>query len=234
ILPAAQAVPALELEQIDETAIQPALIALASQGFDLSREVPIRGRLLQIAHNDRADQDIVLVLVLHHIACDGTSLAPLVKDVTTAYAARAFDTTPNWQPLQVHYADYAMWQRELLGDETDPASLSAEQSRYWVNQLAGTPEMLELPTDRPRPVTASGLGDNVEFDIPADILDRLHHIARDRNATLFMVIHTALAIVLARLSNSDDICIGTQIAGRGEEALDDLVGMFGNTLALRT
>ncbi|MFH5232129.1 amino acid adenylation domain-containing protein [Antrihabitans sp. NCIMB 15450] len=234
VLTAAQAVPALELEQIDETAIQPALIALASQGFDLSREVPIRGRLLQIADNDRADQDVVLVLVLHHIACDGTSLAPLVKDVTIAYAARAFDTTPSWQPLQVQYADYAMWQRELLGEETDPASLSAEQSRYWVGQLAGTPEMLELPTDRPRPVAASGLGDNVEFDIPADILDRLHHIARDRNATLFMVIHAALAIVLARLSNSDDICIGTQIAGRGEEALDDLVGMFGNTLALRT
>ncbi|WP_187776384.1 non-ribosomal peptide synthetase [Antrihabitans cavernicola] len=229
ILAASAAVPRLDVERIDESALQNELLGVASSGFDLSKEVPLRGKLLQLG-----EHDVVLVLIFHHIACDGTSLAPLVRDVLTAYVARAASAPPAWAPLPVRYADFAVWQRELLGDESDQGSLSAEQIRYWVQQLTGLPEMLALPFDRPRPARPSGIGANVEFEIPVDILDGLHRIAREHNATLFMTVHAALAIVLARLSNSDDIAIGTQIAGRGEEALDDLVGMFGNTLALRT
>ncbi len=134
----------------------------------------------------------------------------------------------------MQYADYALWQQKLLGSEDDPQSLLARQLAYWTDTLADLPDLVELPTDRPRPPVQSSQGATVPIALDAELADRVEQFIRERGITLFMLAHAAVAVLLARWSGSSDIPIGTQIAGRGEEALDDLVGMFGNTLVLRT
>ncbi|MBF6327865.1 amino acid adenylation domain-containing protein [Nocardia transvalensis] len=229
VLAVTQAVPALVPEPIAADDLQRRLLAGAAAGFDLRADLPLRATLFRLA-----DEDHVLAVVAHHIACDGTSLAPLARDVVLAYQARAAGAVPDWAPLAVEYADYVLWQQDLLGDESDDGSVAATQARYWQRQLAGVPELLELPSDRPRPAVPSGRGATAEFRVDADTVAGLRRIADAHNASLFMVVQAALAVLLARLSGSEDITIGTQISGRGERALDDLVGMFGNTLVLRT
>ncbi|WP_234293489.1 condensation domain-containing protein, partial [Nocardia jinanensis] len=173
-------------------------------------------------------------MVVHHIAADGSSIGPLTRDVMTAYAARSAGEAPGWAALPVQYADYSIWQRALLGDESDPESLATKQVGYWRSMLAGVPDQLDLPTDRPRPAAQSFAGGRVEVVIDSNIHAGLLRVAQQRNATLFMVVHSALAVLLSRLSASDDITVGTPVAGRGEQALDDLIGMFVNTLVFRT
>ncbi|WP_374211152.1 amino acid adenylation domain-containing protein [Nocardia sp. CDC159] len=205
---------------------------LAATPFDVTAEVPLRVRLLRIS--DVATPEYVLAVVVHHIAADGSSMGPLVRDVMTAYAARTAGEAPGWAPLRVQYADYALWQRAVLGDENDPDSIAAQQISYWRRELAGLPDLLELPTDRPRPAVATLAGGRVPFAVDADTHAGLVTLAREHGATVFMVVHTALAVLLARLSGSDDIAIGTPVAGRGEAELDDLIGMFVNTVVFRT
>src|SRR5690606_146545 len=113
-------------------------------------------------------------------------------------------------------------------------SLVATQTEYWRGALAGLPEELPLPADRPRPATASYRGETFAIDLPADLHAALERVAAEHNATLFMVVHAALAVLLARLSGTTDIAVGTPVAGRGEAELDELIGMFVNTLVLRT
>uniref|UniRef100_UPI001359D0D5 condensation domain-containing protein n=1 Tax=Nocardia sp. CY41 TaxID=2608686 RepID=UPI001359D0D5 len=139
-----------------------------------------------------------------------------------------------WPALEVQYADYTLWQREILGEESDPGSVLAAQVGFWRQVLAGLPEQLELPADRARPAVASYRGATLGFEVDAEVHAGLSRVAHEHNATVFMVVHAALAVLLARLSNSRDIAIGTPVAGRGEAALDDLIGMFVNTLVLRT
>ncbi|MGH8883122.1 MAG: condensation domain-containing protein, partial [Stackebrandtia sp.] len=172
--------------------------------------------------------------VVHHIAGDGSSLGPLAHDMTLAYSARLHGDTPRRRPLPVQYADYAIWQRAVLGDDNDPQSVLRTQIDYWTTQLADAPALLALPADRPRPPAQSYAGATVDLAVDAELHARLQRLARDHNTTLFMVLHAALAAVLARLAGTDDITIGTPYAGRGEPELDDLVGMFVNTLVLRT
>ncbi|MGW4285188.1 amino acid adenylation domain-containing protein, partial [Nocardia sp. NPDC004750] len=201
----------------------------ASRGFDVSVEVPLRLAVLRVS----ADVH-VLVVVVHHIAADGASMAPLVRDLMVAYDAERRGVVPTWLPLSVQYADYSQWQREILGDEEDPASLAAAQIAFWRSKLAGLPERIDLPFDRPRRTTPSGGGKLYSFTIPAPTHDALLAVARERGASLFMTVHAAFAVLLARLSGSWDLAIGSPVAGRGEAELDDLVGMFVNTLVLRT
>ena len=132
------------------------------------------------------------------------------------------------------YADYALWQREVLGSEDDAASLISRQVEFWSRALAGLPDQLDLPADRPRPVVASNRGADYSFVVGADVHAGLSDVARESNSSLFMVVHAALAVLLARLSGTSDIAIGTPVAGRGEQVLDDVIGMFVNTLVLRT
>ncbi|MCK8673824.1 non-ribosomal peptide synthase/polyketide synthase [Rhodococcus sp. HM1] len=202
---------------------------LLSAGFDVTVAPPVRGALFRITEDEH-----VLALVVHHIAADGVSTGPLARDIVLAYTARVGGQAPAWQHLEVQYADFALWQREVLGDEADPDSLLSQQLDYWVDTLAGTPDVLDLPTDRPRPAVRDGVGGTVDFAVPSDVVAGIKRLAAEQHATPFMVVHTALAVLLARLSGSDDITIGTPVAGRGEAALDDLVGMFVNTLVLRT
>jgi hypothetical protein len=136
-----------------------------------------------------------------------------------AYVARAAGREPGWLPLPVQYADYALWHRELLGDESDPLATAAVQIRYWRSALAGAPDQLDLPVDRLRPAVQSYAGGRVAVDIDAETHAGLLRLAQEQGATFFMVMHTAFAVLLSRLTGTGDITIGTPIAGRGDRAL---------------
>ena len=188
----------------------------------------MRARLFRVAEDEH-----VLVAVVHHIAADGWSITPLVRDLGVAYASRCAGRAPGWAPLAVQYVDYTLWQRAQLGDLDDSDSPIAAQLAYWEQALAGMPERLALPTDRPYPPVADYRGASVAVDWPARAAAAGARVAREHNATSFMVIQAALAVLLAKLSASTEVAVGFPIAGRRDPALDELVGFFVNTLVLR-
>ncbi|MER6146414.1 amino acid adenylation domain-containing protein, partial [Streptomyces sparsogenes] len=229
ILQGDAATPPLTVIDTTEDELPDALASEARTGFDLSQDLPLRVRLFRLTPDE-----YVLLVVVHHIAADGWSMAPFARDLTTAYQARTHGATPQWNTLPVQYADYTLWQQEVLGSEDDPGSLISTQLDYWATTLADTPEQLELPTDHPRPAIASHHGDSVPLNIPADIHARLIELAHDSGASVFMTVQAALAALLTRMGAGNDIPIGTPIAGRTDDALDNLIGFFVNTLVLRT
>ncbi|KAA8879750.1 amino acid adenylation domain-containing protein, partial [Nocardia colli] len=200
-----------------------------SIAFDITKAPPVRAALFAVAADEH-----VLVVVLHHISADGYSVAPMTRDLMRAYVARSAGRTPDWAPLDIQYADYSSWQHELLGSEHDPNSLAARQLAYWKRELAGAPELLALPTDRPRPARRDMHGATIEFDVDTELTGRLDELARDHDTTLFTVVHAAFAVLLAKLAGTTDITVGAPVAGRGARELDDLIGMFVNTVVLRT
>nr|WP_232541695.1 non-ribosomal peptide synthetase [Nocardia bovistercoris] len=216
------------VEELRADAVEDRVRDILGRGFDVAAEVPLRIGLL------RTEDGYVLVFTVHHICADGSSLAPLARDIATAYAARCAGAVPAWRPLEVQYADYALWQREVLGEREDPESALARQLDYWTTELAGLPDELDLPTDRPRPPVASLRGAAVQNSTTADLHRGLLTVARSQRATLFMVMRTALAVLLARLSGTSDIAIGVPMTNRAEPALDRIVGMFVNTTVSRT
>ena len=205
-----------------------ALDEAARHPFDLATEIPLRARLFRINEDEH-----VLVAAVHHIAADGWSLTPLVSDLGVAYASRCAGQAPGWAPLAVQYVDYTLWQRTQLGDLDDPDSPIAMQLDFWQDVLAGMPERLQLPTDRPYPAVADQRGASVAVDWPAELQRRVVRVGREHDATSFMVLQAALAVLLAKLSASSDVAVGFPIAGRRDPALDELVGFFVNTLVLR-
>ncbi|MCV7396002.1 amino acid adenylation domain-containing protein [Mycobacterium paraseoulense] len=206
-------------EAIDEAARHP---------FALESEIPLRAKLFRVA-----DEEHVLVCVVHHIAFDGWSLAPMIRDIGEAYASRCAGQAPGWPELPLQYVDYTLWQRAQFGALDDTDSRIAAQLKYWEDALVDLPERLELPTDRPYPSVADQRGAQVAVDWPPELQRRIREVARDFNATSFMVVQTALAVLLSRLGSSSDVAVGFPIAGRRDPALDDLVGFFVNTLVLR-
>ncbi|MEU4794393.1 amino acid adenylation domain-containing protein [Streptomyces sp. NPDC023327] len=229
ILDASQARPELVEVTVAPEALSGQVRAAASYEFDLTAELPLKAWLFTVQGGAQ-----VLVLVMHHIAGDGWSMNPLARDVSLAYAARVRSTAPDWEPLPVQYADYTLWQREVLGSEDDPDSEMARQIAYWKEALAQLPEELELPVDRPRPPRQSYRGGRVPFEIPADLHAGLAALARETRSSLFMVVQAAVATLLTRLGAGTDVPIGSPVAGRTDAAVEELVGFFVNTLVLRT
>ncbi|MEV6321024.1 amino acid adenylation domain-containing protein [Nocardia sp. NPDC051787] len=223
---------------ISRSAVDDAVAGIVRTGFDLTTELPSRVALLAVDRGDGArgviGDEYVLVFVVHRIAADAESVAPLVTDLIKAYLARLTSRRPQWDALPTRYADYVLWHAEVLGAANVPGDLSYQQLCFWRDVLDGAPAQLPLPTDRPRPAVASQRGAAVDFVIPPEVTAGLRALARRSGATLFTTLHAAFAATLARLSGSADIVIGSPVARRGDRALDALVGLFDNTLALRT
>ncbi|MER5964376.1 amino acid adenylation domain-containing protein, partial [Streptomyces sp. NPDC002057] len=207
--------------------------------FDLAVDLPVEARLIRLDSPDSqvpvdSDDEHVLLVVMHHIASDGWSIAPLLRDLAHAYRARTAGRAPEREPLEIQYADYTLWQHELLGDADAEDSVMARQIDYWREHLAGLPAEATLPADRPRPAVASYRGDTRTLHCPPATHAALVDLARQSGATLFMAAQAALATVLAASGAGTDVPLGSPVAGRTDEALDDLVGFFVNTLVLRT
>ncbi|HEV7627512.1 MAG TPA: condensation domain-containing protein, partial [Streptomyces sp.] len=217
-----------EASQLDE-----ALGLAARHPFRLETEPPLRAQLFSCGPGEH-----VLLLLLHHIACDAASLAPLLTDLGTAYASRCAGAGPGWAPLPLQYADYALWQRALLGTGSDPTSRTREGLDHWTRVLEGLPQRIPLPADRvpgqEEPEEADSAGDTVAFRIPAEVHTRLAELAASEQASLFMVVHAGLAALLNRLGAGHDIPVGSAVEGRTDASLDGLVGFFVNTVVLRT
>ncbi|MGW0565385.1 amino acid adenylation domain-containing protein [Streptomyces sp. NPDC003016] len=218
------------LETVGEDELPDRIAALATEPIDIEHTLPIRATLLRPANDAH-----LLVLVLHHIAADGSSLAPLAQDLGTAYRARAETrSAPAWSEPPVDYADYTLWQRRLLGDEHDPESLVSRQLVYWKEALRDLPEMIDLPWDHARPAVSRHTGATHDFGLDRVTARRVTDLARASGCSVFMVLQAALATVLSRHGAGTDIPLGTAVAGRTDEAASDLVGLFVNTLVLRT
>ena len=197
--------------------------------FDLADEIPVRAEVLAMGPDKH-----VLVVLMHQIAADERSAAVLGRDIAAAYAARCAGRPPEWGKLPVQYADHALWLREVLGTEDDTGSVMARQSAYWRKTLADLPDELALPTDRPRPAAASYRGLTADFTVSPDAHARLLALADQAGASLFIVLQAALASFLTRLGAGADIPLGTVIDGRGDPALDEVIGCFAASLVLRT
>ncbi|MFJ4920290.1 amino acid adenylation domain-containing protein [Streptomyces sp. NPDC088725] len=197
--------------------------AEATAPFDLSEGPLARGRLVVLA----ADRH-VLLLTLHHIVSDGWSMGILTRELGSLYAAFERGEPDPLPPLSVQYADYAAWQRQWLAD-----GVPAEQSAYWKEALAGTPALLELPADRPRPAEQDYRGGQLPIVLDAKLTDALKAFSRRNGSTLFMTVLAGWALVLSRLSGQADVVIGTPAANRRRAELEGLIGFFVNTLALR-
>ncbi|MFF3019164.1 condensation domain-containing protein [Streptomyces sp. NPDC057939] len=225
---AAADVPRLTVEDCTDGTRDARVAALVRETFDVTRQPPLRARLFR-----SGDGSAVLVLLIHHVATDGWSVRPLLRDLARAHRARLAGRAPDWEPLPVQYADYALWQHEALGDPDDPDGAAGEQLAYWRDALKGAPPVLTLPADRPRPAEPSGRGGAVTGRLDAAAHGALLALARARRATATMVVRAALAAALSAAGAGEDVVIGAPVAGRPEEDLHELVGFFVNSLALR-
>jgi hypothetical protein len=210
--------PPLTIREVEDVAAE--LDAVVAAGFRLNREVPWRVTVLR-----RSPVEHVLVIVVHHIAADGWSIGILARDLSTAYTARRSGRDPGWSPVPVQYADFTLWQRELLDRQDEPDTVFGRQLAFWKQALAGLPEA--PPRTRRR-------GRTLPFRVDATTHRDLLALARQERATLFIASQAAVAATLAELGFGPDVPIGTTTAGRTDESLHDTVGLFANTLVLRT
>ncbi|MET8850120.1 amino acid adenylation domain-containing protein [Amycolatopsis sp. NPDC004625] len=200
------------------------LAAAAGRGFDLATDRPLRATLYRVG------DEHVLLLVLHHIAGDGWSVDVLARDLAIAYDARVRGVAPGWADLPAQYADYAVWQRELLDDR----QAADRPWEYWRTALDGLPDELRLPADLPRRASTAFRGGSAGFEVPPSVHKGLTALARRSGASTFMVVQAAVAALLTRHGAGTDVPLGSLVAGRSEEVTNDLVGFFVNTLVLRT
>uniref|UniRef100_UPI0011EA6E01 non-ribosomal peptide synthetase n=1 Tax=Kitasatospora sp. MBT63 TaxID=1444768 RepID=UPI0011EA6E01 len=225
ILTPAQAGVPFTTQEVTVHRLDREVAAAGAYAFDLATEIPVRATLLSSA----ADRH-VLSIALHHIAGDEWSEGVLLRDLDRAYAARLTGAAPVFAALPLQYADHALWQAELLAGTGGPA---ADQVAYWTGKLAGLPAELALPTDRPRPAEATGRGGSVRLRLPAELHTALGEYANRTGVTPFMVTQAAAALLLGTLARTTEVALGTPVAGRADEAVEEVVGFFVNTLVLR-
>ncbi|WP_447980433.1 amino acid adenylation domain-containing protein [Candidatus Nitrospira bockiana] len=195
----------------------------AQRPFDLTKGPLLRVHLVRLGGLDQ-----VLLLIIHHIIFDGWSAAILAQEFAAIYPALAAGRPSSLPPLPIQYADFAHWQRQWLQGPMRDRELA-----YWRDRLAGAPDRLELPTDRPRPAVQRYRGARYRFALPSGVVERLESLAREQGATLFMALLAGFQILLGRYSGQRDFCIGTPIANRPRLELEGLIGFFVNTLVLR-
>jgi amino acid adenylation domain-containing protein len=196
------------------------------RGFDLDRGPLVRGLLARRRDPGPAGEQ-VLVLLMHHIICDGWSSALLDREFNEILAALRRGEPAALPPLEVQYADYAAWQREQLTEEA-----LEEELRHWRTVLDGAVP-LALRTDRPRHAARDAHGAAVNFTVPASVTHALTQLGRRHDATPFMTLVTGFAALLARYTAQWDVVIGTPVAGRGRPEVEGVVGFFLNSLVLR-
>jgi amino acid adenylation domain-containing protein len=222
------ALPLLDLSHVEtqerEQQAEAILIEEAQRPFDLRQAPLLRTQLLRMGSEDH-----ILQITLHHIVTDGWSMGVLLQEFTDLYQAEIEGRTDRLPRLAWQYRDYAEWQKEHVRGE-----LLEEQMVYWRKQLAEVPAALELPTDRPRPTTRSYRGEHYEFTLDQAATKALHVFCRKQRATLFMGLLAGYTALLHRYTGQADIVIGTPVAGRNREETEPLIGLFVNTLALRT
>jgi amino acid adenylation domain-containing protein/natural product biosynthesis luciferase-like monooxygenase protein len=192
--------------------------------LDLRKGPLLRGHLIALA-----EQEHVLLFTVHHFAWDAWSGAIFTRELSAVYRALVAGGKPELPDLPIQYADFVLWQRQSLDERTLAPSLD-----FWSRELAGAPRMLELPTDRPRPLVQSHRGAVRHFQIPPDVGHALRALARDNDVTLFMTMVAAFSVFLARCSGQNDICIGTPMANRNRAEVENIIGFFVNTVVLRT
>ena len=196
----------------------------AARPFGLARGPLFRAALLRLGKDDHA-----LLLAMHHVVTDGWSLGVLFRELGALYAAFARGEPDPLPPLPLQYADFALWQRGRAGEARIERELD-----YWRRGLAGAPELLELPYDRPRPPVPSRRGGVERVEVAPELAERLRALARREGCSLFMVLLAAWQTLLSRWSGQEDVVVGTSIAGRTRQEVEGMIGMFFNALPLRT
>ena len=191
--------------------------------FDLVNDSLLRVTLMQLGSESH-----VLLVIMHHIISDAWSMGIFIKEIALLYEGFLSGQSRALQPLPIQYADFACWQRQWLSEEVLETQLN-----YWKQQLAGTPPILKLPTDRPRPPVQTFSGRTEQFQIEQDLTQKLKSLSQQSGGTLFMTLITAFAILLGRYSGEEDIVIGSPIANRNYSEIESLIGFFVNTLMLR-
>lgn len=195
----------------------------ARRPFALGGEPLVRCLLLK-----RAETEHTFLLTMHHIVSDGWSMGVFCQELNALYEGFAAGNASPLPLLPIQYADYAIWQRQWL-----QGARLEEQVAYWRQQLSGSPAVLELPTDRPRPSVQTFRGATERFTLPPDLTDALRTLSRREGGTLYMTLLAAFGAVLSRYSRQEDISIGTPIANRTRAETEGLIGFFVNTLVMR-
>ncbi|MBV1909582.1 MAG: amino acid adenylation domain-containing protein, partial [Kangiellaceae bacterium] len=220
-----------DLTRLDKSQQASRVVALVKQDsqllFDLRRDLMVRVSYLYLSGKD-ANQQGVLLFNMHHIASDGWSMGILVNEFVQQYQSVLNGESNQFSALPLQYSDYAHWQREWLSGE-----LLERQLTYWKTHLDDIPAVHSLPLDYPRPEMKKHAGGLIRTRLSSEISNRLEQVARKSEVTLFMLLHAALALVVSRHSNSQDIVIGTPVANRLQAELEPLIGFFVNTLVLR-
>ena len=192
--------------------------------FDLTRGPLVRATLLRLSETEHA-----LLLTMHHIVSDGWSMGVLVKEVAALYESVLTGKPSSLPPLPIQYADFACWQREVFQDE-----ILESQLQYWKQRLAGSPPLLEIPTDRPRPPIQSFRGSRQSFLLSRSLTDSLKVLSQRESVTPFMTLLAAFKVLLNRYTGETDILVGSGIANRNRIEIESLIGFFVNTMVLRT
>jgi NRPS condensation-like uncharacterized protein len=213
--------PIIDVHQ--ESELEKLALAETSRRFDLANGPLLHGILFR-----RETQSYILLIVIHHIIFDGWSTGIFIKEFSTLYQTFALGLPSPLPKLPIQYADFAVWQRQALTED-----FLKPQLDYWQQQLAGVSPLLKMPTDRPRPVVDSMKGDSETFQLNYQVTENLKNLSKRFNCTLYMVLLAALATLLFRYSDQEDLTIGSPIANRYPQETESLIGLIINTLVLR-